>query len=311
MKTTDKVIITCAVTGSIHTPTMSEHLPITPEEIAQDAVEAAKAGAAMLHLHARVPETGQPTQDPAMFRRFVPAIKERCDAIVNITTGAGLGMTMDQRLAAAADLRPEVCSMNMGSLNFDISGAAGRIADFRHDWERPYLEMTRDFILSNTFAQIETAMKRLGDDGGARFEFECYDIGHLYNLAHFVDRGAVEPPFFVQGIFGILGGQGPDLENLLHFKATADRLLGEDYILSVLGAGRHQMRFVTQSALLGGHVRVGLEDSLYSGKGVMAKSNAEQVRKITRILDELSLTPATPDEARDILQTKGPKETAF
>lgn len=311
MKKTDKVIITCAVTGSIHTPSMSEKLPVTPDQIADQAVAAAEAGAAMLHLHARDPETGQPTQDPAAFRAFVPRIKERCNAIINITTGAGLGMTMDQRLAAAADLRPEVCSMNMGSLNFNISGAAARIDSFRHEWERPYLEMTRDFILSNTFTQIETAMKRLGDDGGARFEFECYDIGHLYNLAHFVDRGLVAAPLFVQGIFGILGGQGADLENLFHFKATADRLFGDDYMLSVLGAGRHQMRFVTQSALLGGHVRVGLEDSLYLGKGVMAETNADQVRKIARILAELSLEPATPDQARAMLATKGPGNTGF
>lgn len=311
MRTTKKVIITCAVTGSIHTPTMSEHLPVTPEQITADAVAAANAGASMLHLHARDPDTGQPTQNPDVFRRFVPNIKQQCDAIINITTGAGLGMTMEQRLAAAVDLRPEVASMNMGSLNFDISGATSKFEHFDHDWERPYLENTRDFILSNTFAQIETAMRRVGHEGGARFEFECYDIGHLYNLAHFADMGTVEPPFFIQGIFGILGGQGPDLENLMHFKATADRLFGEDYYLSVLAAGRHQMRFVTQSALLGGHVRVGLEDSLYLSKGEMAQSNADQVRKIARILNELSLTPATPAEARDILQTKGRDETAF
>jgi uncharacterized protein (DUF849 family) len=311
MRTTKKVIITCAVTGSIHTPTMSEHLPVTPEQITADAVAAANAGASMLHLHARDPDTGQPTQNPDVFRRFVPNIKQQCDAIINITTGAGLGMTMEQRLAAAVDLRPEVASMNMGSLNFDISGATSKFEHFDHEWERPYLENTRDFILSNTFAQIETAMRLVGHEGGARFEFECYDIGHLYNLAHFADMGTVEPPFFIQGIFGILGGQGPDLENLMHFKATADRLFGEDYYLSVLAAGRHQMRFVTQSALLGGHVRVGLEDSLYLSKGEMAQSNADQVRKIARILNELSLTPATPAEARDILQTKGRDETAF
>ncbi len=220
-------------------------------------------------------------------------------------------MSMEERLAAASDLQPEIASMNMGSMNFNISGAAAKFETFRHDWERPYLENTRDFILSNTFLQIETAMRRLGEDVGARFEFECYDIGHLYNLAHFVDRGMVRPPFFIQGIFGILGGQGPEIENLMHFKATADRLFGDDYYMSVLGAGRHQMRLVTQSALLGGHVRVGLEDSLFLSKGEMARSNADQVTKIARILKELSLTPATPDEARAMLQTKGAAQVAF
>ncbi|SLN46506.1 3-keto-5-aminohexanoate cleavage protein [Oceanibacterium hippocampi] len=311
MREAKKVIITCAITGSIHTPTMSPHLPVTPEEIADDAVAAAAAGAAMVHLHARVPETGRPTQDPAVFRRFLPSIRDRSDAIINITTGGGLGMTMEERLAAAASLKPEVASMNMGSLNFNISGAAAKYDRFLHDWERPYLESTRDFILPNTFAQIEMAMRRLGDEGGSRFEFECYDSGHLYNLAHFVDRKIVEPPFFVQGIFGILGGQGPDLENLAAFRATADRLFGQDYYLSVLAAGRHQMRFATQSLLFGGNVRVGLEDSLFLGKGVLAKSNAEQVAKIRRILEELSLEVATADDARAMLQTKGAANVGF
>lgn len=311
MKQADKVIVTCAVTGSIHTPTMSPHLPVTPEEITASAVAAAEAGASVLHLHARDPQSGRPTQDPAVYRQFVPRIKQQCDAIINITTGGGLGMTLDERLAAAAELKPEIASMNMGSMNFNISGAAAKFTEFKFDWERPYLESTRDFILSNTFVQIETGMRRLGDEGGARFEFECYDIGHLYNLAHFAERGIVKPPFFIQGVFGILGGQGGDLENLMHFRATADRLFGDDYYLSVLAAGRHQMRFVTASALIGGHCRVGLEDSLYLGKGVLAQSNADQVRRIVTILRELSLEPATPDEARAILKTKGKDRTAF
>ncbi|WP_303758658.1 3-keto-5-aminohexanoate cleavage protein [Sphingobium yanoikuyae] len=310
MKRTDKVIITCAVTGSIHTPTMSPHLPITPDEIAAEAIAAAEAGAAMLHLHARNPQTGQPSQDPELFRQFLPRIKQSTDAILNITTGGGLGMSLDDRLAPARTFQPEVCSMNMGSVNFNISGAGAKISDWQHDWEKPYLDMTKDFILSNTFAQIERAMTVLADQG-TRFEFECYDVGHLYNLAHFVDRKMVEPPFFIQGVFGILGGLGPDPENVMHLKSTADRLFGEDYIFSALAAGKHQMRLVTLSALLGGSVRVGLEDSLYAGKGQMATSNAVQVAKIRRILEELSLTIATPDDARAMMQTKGGDNVAF
>jgi len=310
MKRTDKVIITCAVTGSIHTPTMSPYLPITPDQIAADAIAAAEAGAAMLHLHARNPQTGQPSQDPELFRQFLPRIKQSTDAIVNITTGGGLGMSLDDRLAPARTFRPEVCSMNMGSVNFNIAGAGAKIADWQHDWEKPYLDMTQDFILSNTFAQIERAMTELAGQG-TRFEFECYDVGHLYNLAHFVERKMVEPPFFIQGVFGILGGLGPDPENVMHLKSTADRLFGEDYIFSALAAGKHQMRLVTLSALLGGAVRVGLEDSLYAGKGQMATSNAVQVAKIRRILEELSLTVATPADARAMMQTKGGDNVAF
>ncbi|MBN9530283.1 MAG: 3-keto-5-aminohexanoate cleavage protein [Alphaproteobacteria bacterium] len=310
MKRAKKVIITCAVTGSIHTPSMSPHLPITPDEIACDAVAAAEAGAAMLHLHARDPADGRPSQDPALFAQFLPRIKQQTDAIINITTGGGLGMTLDQRLAPAKWAAPEIASMNMGSLNFNISGAGARVQSFRHDWEQPYLEGTRDLILSNTFAQIERGLKELGDQG-TRFEFECYDVGHLYNLAHFVDRGLAKPPFFLQCVFGILGGIGADPENLLHMRATADRLFGNDYYLSVLAAGRHQMPFVSLSAILGGHVRVGLEDSLYAGKGRLATSNAEQVAKIRRIIEELSLDIATPAEAREILQTKGGDNVNF
>jgi uncharacterized protein (DUF849 family) len=310
MKRAEKVIVTCAVTGSIHTPSMSPHLPLTPDQIAESAIAAAEAGAAILHLHARDPETGRPTQSPDVYKRFLPIIKQRSDAIVNITTGGGLGMTLDERLAAAKWAEPEIASMNMGSLNFNISGAGGRIAEFKNEWEKPYLEMTKDFILSNTFAQIERGMTELGALG-TRFEFECYDVGHLYNLAHFADRRVVEPPFFVQCIFGILGGIGPDPENLMHMKATADRLFGQDYYLSILAAGRHQMPLVTMGAILGGNVRVGLEDSLYLGKGELAQSNADQVRKIRRILGELSLETATPGEARRMLGAKGADRTAF
>jgi uncharacterized protein (DUF849 family) len=311
MRKANKVIITCAVTGSIHTPSMSRYLPITPNEIAEQSIGAAEAGASIIHLHARNPETGQPTPSAAVFMQFLPRIKQNCDAVINISTGAGLGMSMEQRLEAAITAKPEVASLNMGSLNFNISAAAEKIKDFKHPWEKKYLESTKDFILSNTFAQIERIMLDLGDGCGTKFEFECYDVGHLYNLAHFVDRGLVKPPFLIQCIFGILGGIGPHLENLAHMRLIADKLFGEDYYLSVLAAGRHQMSFITQSALLGGNVRVGLEDSLYLGKGQMAKSNAEQVTKIKRILEDLSLDVATPTEARAMLDLNGADKVAF
>ncbi|NIB38797.1 3-keto-5-aminohexanoate cleavage protein [Pseudomaricurvus alkylphenolicus] len=303
MKASTKVIISCAITGSIHTPSMSENLPVSPAQIAEQSIAAAEAGAAILHLHARNPD-GSPSPDPKIFMEFLPEIKRNCNAVINITTGAGLGMTMDQRLEAAESVAPEVASMNMGSINFNISGAVNAVPEFQHAWEKPYLENTRDFVLTNTFAQIEEGIERLSRNG-TRFEFECYDIGHLYNLAHFRDRGLIEGPLFIQGIFGILGGMGADPENLLHFKATADRLFGDDYYLSTLAAGRHQMKFVTLSAILGGHVRVGLEDSLYLGKGQMAENNAQQVAKIRHIVEQLSLEIASPDEAREMLALKG------
>lgn len=310
MKRAEKVIITCAITGGIHTPSMSPHLPITPEEIASEAIAAAEAGAAMVHLHARDPETGRPSQSPELFMQFLPAIKERTDAIINITSGGGLGMSLDERLAPALQAQPEVASMNMGSFNFNISAPLAKMKEFKHDWEKPYLENSKDLILSNTFSQIERGMRELGANG-TRFEFECYDVGHLYNLAHFADRGLVKPPFFVQSIFGILGGIGPEPENLMHMKTTADRLFGNDYMLSVLGAGRHQFPFATLSAILGGSVRVGLEDNLFLEKGKLATSNADQVAKIRRVLEELGYEIATPDEARVMLQTKGKDQVRF
>lgn len=310
MRKSKKVIVSCAVTGSIHTPTMSPHLPVTADQIASEAIAAAEAGAAILHLHARNPKDGSPSQEPEHFKLFLPRIKQNCDAVVNITTGGGLGMTLDQRLAAAMWAKPEVASMNMGSLNFNISGAAAKIKDFKEEWERPYLERTKDFILSNTFTQIERGITELSANG-TRFEFECYDIGHLYNLAHFVDRGMVKGPFFIQGVFGILGGIAPEIEHLMHMRDTADRLFGDDYYFSCLGAGRHQMPLATVNAIKGGHVRVGLEDSIYLGKGELAKSNADQVAKIVRILKELSLEPATPQEAREMLGLKGADNVGF
>ncbi len=306
-----KVIITCAVTGAIHTPSMSPHLPVTADEIASSAIEAAEAGAAILHLHARDPETGQPRQDPDLFMRFLPRIRQATDAVVNITTGGGLGMTLEERLAPAHAARPEVASLNMGSMNFSVAQLAARQDRWQHDWERPYLESTWDLIYPNTFAMIERVIREIGHGHGTRFEFECYDIGHLYNLRQMIDRGLLEPPFLIQGIFGISGGMGADLENLIHFKAMADKLFGADYRLSALGVGRFQMRFLTLSALLGGHVRVGLEDSLYIGRRKLATSNAEQVGKIRRILEELGLEIATPAEARHMLALKGGDRVGF
>jgi len=305
-----KAIVSCAVTGAIHVPSLTPHLPITPEQIAEQAIGAAEAGAAILHLHARHPETGRPTPDPDVYGRFLPAIDEGTDAVINITTGGGLGMSLDDRLAAVRRFSPELCSLNMGSFNFGIFPMAAGISEFKYEWEHSYLEMTRDFIFKNTFLDIDTIVTEIGA-GGTRFEFECYDVGHLYNLAHFLDRGVVEPPLFVQCIFGILGGVGPDVENLVHMKGIADRLFGDDYLLSVLGAGRHQTRLVTVGAIMGGNVRVGLEDSIYLEKGRLAESNAEQVEKIVRILGELSLDVATPDEAREMLGLKGAANTAL
>ena len=307
----DKVIITCAVTGAIHTPSMSDHLPLTPDQVAEQAIGAAEAGASILHLHARDPNDGRPTPDPGVFMEFLPRIKQNSDAVINITTGGGLGMTVEERMAAALVAKPEVASLNMGSINFGIFQAADRVKEWKYDWEEPYLRGTDDFIFRNTFKDIERILKDLGEAHGTRFEFECYDVGHLYNLAYFLDRGLVRPPLFVQTIFGILGGIGTDKENLVFMKQTADRLFGDDYEWSILGAGRHQMSLCTMGAMMGGNVRVGLEDSLYLARGKLAESNAQQVAKIRRIVEELSLEVATPEEARARLDLKGGDRVGF
>lgn len=308
----DKVIISCAVTGSVHTPTMSPHLAITPEQIATQAIEAAQAGAAILHLHARDPRDGRPTPDPAVFDQFVPRIKAATDAVINITTGGSTRMTLAERLAYPLQAAPEMCSLNMGSMNFSIHPVARKITQWQHDWEQPYVEGMEDLIFRNTFADIKHILQVLGRERGTRFEFECYDVGHLYTLAHFRDEGLIEGPIFLQCIFGILGGLGADPENLVTMRSTADRLFGRDgYRFSVLGAGRHQMPLLTMAAVMGGNVRVGLEDSLYLGKGMLARNCAEQVRKIRRILDELSLEIATPAEARAMLNLKGADAVNF
>jgi uncharacterized protein (DUF849 family) len=307
----NKIIITCAVTGGIHTPTMSDALPYMPDDIASQAIAAAEAGASVLHLHARDPQNGSPTPSPEVFMQFLPRIKQATDAVLNITTGGGLNMTVEQRLAAPLQAKPEMCSLNMGSMNFGIFPLADRYKKWKFDWEEPYLRGTDDFIFRNTFRDIERILKMLGEDHGTRFEHECYDVGHLYNLAHFVDRGLVKPPFFVQMIFGILGGIGPDLRNLVFMKETADHLFGDDYQWSVLAAGRFQIPFATEALLLGGNVRVGLEDSLYIGRGELASSNAQQVTKIRKIAEELGHGIATPAEAREMLALKGGDRVGF
>jgi uncharacterized protein (DUF849 family) len=311
MAASRKVIITCAVTGSIHTPTMSPHLPITPDEVARDAIAAAEAGAAILHLHARDPKNGRPTPSPDVFMQFLPRIKQQSNAVVNITTGGAQGMTLQDRLAAPLRAKPEMCSLNMGSMNFGLYPMLNRYKEWKYEWEPHHLEASRDAIFRNTFKDIEHILKELGEGCGTRFEFECYDIGHLYTLAHFLDRGLVKPPLFVQTIFGILGGIGADPENLMHMRRIADKLFGDAYHWSILAAGRHQMNFITIGAIMGGNVRVGLEDSLYLGKGKLAESNADQVAKIKRIVEELSLEVATPEEARRMLALKGGDQVAF
>ena len=311
MARSGKVIITCAVTGSIHTPTMSPHLPLTPDEVAKQAIEAAEAGAAILHLHARDPKDGRPTPDPAVFMQFLPRIKQACDAVINITTGGGHNMTVEERLAAPMKASPEMCSLNMGSMNFGLYPMLSRYKEFKYDWEPKYLEMTRDFIFKNTFKDIERVLKDLGEGHGTRFEFECYDVGHLYTLAHFLDRKLVKPPLFVQTIFGILGGIGADPDNLSHMKRIADKLFGDQFYWSILAAGRHQLPLITMGAIMGGNVRVGLEDSLYIGKGKLAQSNAEQVRRIRLILENLSLEIASAKEAREMLSLKGGDRVTF
>jgi uncharacterized protein (DUF849 family) len=305
-----KVVITCAVTGSIHTPSMSPHLPITAEEIAEAAIGAAEAGAAIVHLHARDPSDGRPDQSPERFAPFLRVIKQRSNCVVNITTGGAATMTIDERLRPVAEFKPEVASLNMGSMNFGLYPMLQRFQTFKHEWERPYLENSRDRIFRNTFADIEKILTTCAENG-TRFEIECYDIGHLYTLAHFVDRGLVKPPFFVQSVFGILGGIGPHPEDVMHMRRTADRLFGADYHWSVLGAGRNQMAVAAQAIALGGNIRVGLEDSLWIGPGQLAKTNAEQVVKARRLVKEFGLEVATPDEARAILLLKGGDRVAF
>ena len=305
-----KVIITCAVTGAIHTPSMSPHLPVTPEEIAEAGIAAADAGASILHLHARDLDNGKPTQDPAVFERFLPRIKKATDAVINLTTGGSPHMTVEERMRPAMEFKPELASMNMGSMNFGLFPMLNRYEDLKHDWERAHLENSRDLVFKNTFADIEKAMT-LGAENGTRFECECYDIGHLYNLRNLMDRGIISGKVFVQSVFGILGGIGPHPEDVMHMRRTANRLFGDGYEWSVLGAGGNQMRIAAQAAAIGGHVRVGLEDSLWLSPGKLAESNAAQVAKVREILEGLSFEIATPDEAREILQLKGGDQVGF
>lgn len=311
MRKSRKAIITCAPTGSIHTPSMSPHLPVTADQIAEAAIGAAEAGAAILHLHARNEADGSPSPRAEDFMRFLPRIKQGTDAVINISTGGSAMMSLDARLEGAKAARPELCSLNMGPLIFDFSAAGKRVDQWQHDWEREYVESSRGRIMYNDNAYIERIMLEVGREFGTRFEFECYDIGHLYTLAHFADRGLIDPPFLVQGVFGILGGIGADVRNLAHMVTMADSLFGDDYVFSAFAAGRHQLDFCTQSALLGGNVRVGLEDSLFIGRGELAQSNAQQVTKIRTVLEALGRDIATPAEAREMLGLKGGDQVGF
>lgn len=305
-----KVIITCAITGSIHTPTMSPHLPITPEQIADNAIAASEAGAAVVHLHARDPKDGRPVQTPEAYEPFLKVIKQRSAAVVNITTGGAPTMPIEERVGPAAHFKPEIASLNMGTMNFGLYPMLERYKEFKYDWEKPYLEASRAGIFKNTFADIEYILTKCAENG-TRFEIECYDIGHLYTLAHFADRGIVKPPFFVQSVFGLLGGIGAHPEDVAHMRRTADRLFGDQYRWSVLGAGRNQMPVAAIAAAMGGNVRVGMEDSLWLAPGQLAKSNAEQVTKVRQIIEGLGLEIATPDDAREILQLKGGDRVNF
>lgn len=305
-----KVIITCAVTGAIHTPSMSPYLPVTPDEIAEAAIGAATAGAAIVHLHARDPKDGRPTQDPELFRQFLPKVKAASDVVINLTTGGAPTMTVEERLRPVLKLSPEVASLNMGSMNFGLYEMLARYKNFKHDWEKPYLAGSDDRIFRNTFRDIAHILESCADNN-TRFEIECYDIGHLYTAAHFLDRKLLKPPLFIQSVFGIRGGIGPHAEDVLHMKRTADRLFGDAYFWSVLGAGRNQMYVAAMSIVMGGNVRVGLEDSLWLGRGQLARSNAEQVSKVRRLIEELGFVVATPNDAREMLKLKGVHNVAF
>ncbi|QCI67892.1 3-keto-5-aminohexanoate cleavage protein [Phreatobacter stygius] len=310
MAKSKKVIITCAITGSIHTPSMSPHLPVTAQEIADAAIGAAKAGASIVHLHARDPKDGRPDQSLEAYAPFLKVIKQASDVVVNITTGGAMTMTVEERVKPAASYAPEVASLNMGTMNFGLYPMLERFKDFKHDWEKAYLEGSRAGMFKNTLADIEYILKTCADNG-TRFEVECYDIGHLYTLRHFADRGIIKPPFFIQSVFGILGGIGPHYEDVVMMKRTADRLFGDQYHWSVLGAGRNQMPIAAMSLAMGGNVRVGLEDSLWIGPGKLAESNAAQVTKVRQIIEGLGLDVASPDEAREILALKGGDKVNF
>lgn len=306
----NKVIITCAVTGSIHTPSMSPHLPVTAQEIADAAVGAAESGAAIVHLHARNPADGRPDQSPEAFAPFLRDIKNRSNVVVNLTTGGSPYMSVEERVRPAAVFKPEVASLNMGSMNFGLFPMLKRFKSFKHEWEPQMLENSRDLVFRNSFKDITYALSTLNETQ-TRYEFECYDTSHLYNLHYFWQEGLVKAPLFIQTVFGLLGGIGPHPEDVMHMKRTADRLFGDNYRWSVLGAGKSQMPLAAMSAAMGGNIRVGLEDSLWAGKGRLAESNAEQVRQARSIVEGLGLEVATPDEAREILSLKGPDKVAF
>jgi len=305
-----KIIINCAITGAIHVPSLSPYLPITPEQIAVEAVAAAEAGAATVHLHARDPENGSPDMDPELFRAFCREIHEQSDTVICITTGGAPTMTPEERMVAVRALKPELASINMGSINFGLFPMMDRIKEYKYDWEKSYLESSRDLVFKNTFYDQERIFKIM-DGCGTKPELECYDVGHLYNTAYWADLGVIRPPFWIQLILGIRGAVQPSVENLVFMKNTADRLFGDDYIFSVLATGRHEINLGTVGVVMGGCVRVGLEDNLYVSKGELAKSNVDLVAKIRRIITELSFDIAGPDEARQMLGLKGKDQTNF
>ncbi len=306
----NKVIITCAITGAIHTPSMSPYLPVTPEQIAESALGAAKAGAAVVHLHARNPVTGEPDQTPEGFAKFLSVIKDGSDCVINLTTGGAPTMSIEERVLPAATFRPELASLNLGTMNFGLFGMLDRFGDkLQHEWERTYLS-NRNIIFQNTFGQVEHILTTCSGNG-TRFEFECYDTAHLYNLKYFLDRGLVKAPLFIQTVFGLQGGIGNHPDDVWHMKRTADRLFGDAYRWSVLGAGRNQMNIAAMAAAMGGNVRVGIEDSIWIGPGQYAESNADQVIRVRQIIEGLGLAVATPDEAREMLQLKGSDKVRF
>lgn len=307
---TDKVIINCAVTGSIHVPSMSPYLPITPEQIAREAIAAAEAGASTVHLHARDPKTGEPTMNLDLFQEFCQKVSQKSDVVICITTGGAPTMTPEERMVAVKRFRPELASINMGSFNFGLFPMMDKIKEYKWDWEERYLEKSKDNIFKNTFYDQDRIFKIMRENG-TKPELECYDVGHLYNTAYWADKGLIDPPFWLQLILGIMGAIQPAVENLVFMKNTADKLFGKDYIWSALPTGRHEFSLCTVAAVMGGNVRIGMEDNLYLGKGQLARSNAEMVEKMARLLRELGFEPASPKEARERLKLKGKDKTNF
>lgn len=306
----NKVIVSCAVTGSINVPSQSPHLPITPEQIIENCLGAAKAGAGSLHVHVRDPQTGQPTMDLDLFKEVCQEVHSKSDAVINITTGGAPTMTPEERMVGVKKFRPELASINMGSFNFGLFPIMDKIPEYKFDWEEDYLERSKDNIFKNTFYDQERIFKIM-EDNGTKPEMECYDVGHLYNTAYWADKGVLKPPFWLQLIMGIMGAIQPSVDNLVHMKNTADKLFGKDYIWSTLAAGRFEYNLCTTGVIMGGHARIGMEDNLYLGKGQLAKNNGEMVEKMVQIIRLLDHEPTTPQETREMLKLKGKEGAGF